>query len=417
MSDQVPIAKLRDWLRSSLSSSLIQVERERDKLVAEITKTKKTLPDHCIQLSHKAEQDMETKRENKAQYRASKAVTRLTTILADMCTSLNIPADRDTVALRNLQREVSKIASDGSRSRQEWLRQIRPYYIIDMMTLGGNIDKVKRLGEELHTFLMGRGTLLRSLEDVNDKLSELTKLSDARASVTAQKESIEDKLAKAKQEEKALRARVDEIRQSPKIKEFMQTDSALRSLRSELLRTGFSRLGRPLRKLMSISERGDYPLPIEVRETGNEYIKKPFTTFLKETNGYPNLKAVMSALSNAVSSNKLALKQRDAKKVIERSQQIVSAGSLDKIHNQAKELKAAYDRFMGDPEIAGLVQQLRDTRHLGRANHKLQEELNAELRRITDNEKHLREQVDAFLRELENLASKISETPVSLKLS
>lgn len=168
---------------------------------------------------------------------------------------------------------------------------------------------------------------------------------------------------------------------------------------------------------MSISERGDYPLPIEVRETGNEYIKKPFTTFLKETNGYPNLKAVMSALSNAVSSNKLALKQRDAKKVIERSQQIVSAGSLDKIHNQAKELKAAYDRFMGDPEIAGLVQQLRDTRHLGRANHKLQEELNAELRRITDNEKHLREQVDAFLRELENLASKISETPVSLKLS
>ena len=63
-----------------------------------------------------------------------------------------------------------------------------------------------------------------------------------------------------------------------------------------MIRTGFVELGRPLKKLISISERGDYPLPVEV-QSAKEYIRKPFTTFLAETDGYPRLKSVMSALS------------------------------------------------------------------------------------------------------------------------
>jgi len=116
------------------------------------------------------------------------------------------------------------------------------------------------------------------------------------------------------------------------MKEYIQIDSEMKGLRGELLRTGFSRLGRPLRKLISISERGDYPLPTEVREKTKEYAKKPFTTFLKEEPGYPHLKAVLTTLKNAVSTGKLALKQREAKKVIERTEQAVEGQSLTKLH-------------------------------------------------------------------------------------
>ena len=412
---QVPVAKLRGWLRSSLSSNLTQVERERDKLLAEISRAVSSLPDYCSQLSQKSEQDMETKRENRAQYRAAKAVSRATTIISNMCTSTNIPTDKNTVALRSLQRDISKLASEAAMTRQEWLRQIRPYYIIDMMTLGGNIDKLRRLGDELHSFLMGHGVLLRSLEELDGKLNELTKLGQSRESVSSQKELIEHGLVEAKREEKALRDKIEEIRQSPKIQEYIRTDTELRSLRSELLRTGFSRLGGPLRKLMSISERGNYPLPMEVRENGKEYIKKPFGTFLKEDDGYPRLKGILSALSSAVSSNRLALKQREAKKVIERSGQVVSGGSLTMIHTKAKELKRTYDRLLADPEIAGLVQQVRETRRKGRANHKLQEELKSELQRVAESEMRLNEQSDALMRELENSARKISGTAVKLQ--
>jgi hypothetical protein len=415
MSTHVRVSKLRDWLRSSLSSNLTQVERERDKLVAEISKTTSSLPDYCGQLSRKAEQDMETKRENRAHFRAAKAVSRLTTIVSNMCTSLSIPTEKDTLALRTLQRETSKLASEAARTRQEWLRQIRPYYIIDMMTLGGNIDKIRRLGDELHSFLMGRGALLRSLEELDEKLGSLNKLKESKDSVSSQRESVEQRLADAEQQEKSLRTKIEEIRQNPRIREYVQTDAELKSLRSELLRIGFSRLGRPLRKLMSISERGDYPLPIEVREKAKEYIKKPFTTFLKERDGYPQLKSVMSALSTAVSNNKLALKQREAKKVIERNEQVVSGDSLGKIHKKAKELKGLHDNFLADPETAGLVQQLKDIRQKGRANHDVQEELRGELQRIIDNETRLNDQINLMLREIENATRKTSGTGVKLQ--
>ncbi|MGA3297358.1 MAG: hypothetical protein ABSD41_07890, partial [Candidatus Bathyarchaeia archaeon] len=203
------------------------------------------------------------------------------------------------------------------------LRQIRPYYILDMMTFGGNIDKLRRLSEELHTFLMAHGTVLRFLEEFDEKMKTIEKLQTSRDITSAQRKAMELQLSETQSVETNLRASVDRIRQNRKMKEYIQIDENLRTKRKELILSGFSRLGRPLRKLASISERGDYPVAIEVREAVKEYLTKPFSTFLREADGYPKLKAVMTALQNAVSSGKLSLKQREAKKVLDRTEQVV----------------------------------------------------------------------------------------------
>ena len=190
---QVDIEELEEWLRHTLSSKITQAERERDKLLAEIVKAVDALPEYCSQLSRKAEQDMESKHENRAQYKAAKALSRLTTLIADMCKSISIPKEKDSASLRTLQRELSKTASEGARVRGEYLRQIRPFYIIDMMTFGGNIDKFRRLSEELHNFLMGRGAILKSLEDFDEKMKSLDKLRTTRDSISAQRKTVEEK--------------------------------------------------------------------------------------------------------------------------------------------------------------------------------------------------------------------------------
>lgn len=400
-----------------MASELSQAEREREKILSEIARALDMLPQTCVQLSRKAEQDMEMKRDNRAQYRASKAVVRLTGIITDMCKSITIASSKDSATLRNLQRETSKLASEAARSREEWLRQIRPYYIIDMMTLGGNVDKVRRLGEELHNFLQGRGALLRSLEELDEKLDSLSKLRTLKEAAVLQRQSLEQKIEEAEQAEQKLKTEVQEIREHPKMKEYLQIDSDLRELRNELLRTGFSRLGRPLKKLISISERGDFPLQIDVRENAREYAKKPFTTFLTEEDGYPRLKGVMSALSNAVSSGKLALKQREAKKVTERTQQVVKEASLAKIHTKAKGLKHSFDGLLADRKTAELVQRMKDLRQGGRANRALQEELSADLHRKLENEKRLDGQTSNLIKDIEAFIRKFSGTAPRLQLS
>lgn len=417
MTEQVPVSKLRDWLRKSISSELSQVERERDKFIAEIRRALTALPDYCAQLARKSEQDMESKHDNRAQYRAAKAVGRLTSIISGLCSGVNVPDAKDTVSLRGLQRDASKFASEAAKVREEWLRQIRPYYILDMMTLGGNIDKVRRLSDELHTFLIGRGVLLHSLEDLDTKLESLTKVQGMRDAITEQKKTIEAKIAEVQTELASLKEEATKIRQTPRIKDYMQIDAQLRDLRTQLLTTGFSRLGRPLRKLMSISERGDYPIPIELRERAKEYIRKPFMTFLKEQDGLPDLKAVMSSLSRAVSSGKMALKPREAKKVVERAEQVVTGDLLAEIHTKSKELKRVHDDQIADAETSNLVQRYRELLKKGRGTRKLKVELEAELQRVADSERKLGDQIVTSAKEIEALVRDLAESSVKVLVS
>jgi len=415
MTDQVPTTKLPSWLRSNLGSSLSQAERERDKLTAEIGRALDSLRDFCKQLALKAEQE-ETKRDNRAQYRAAKAIVRLTTILPNMCKDFTIPEQKNSTNLRNLQRDTSKFASDAGKTREEWLRQIRPYHILDMMTLGGNIDKLRRLSDELHTFLMSRGTILRSLEEIDGKLESLIKLQAAKDSATAQRKREEERIAEAERKDQTLRTQLKTVRTNPKVVRILEFDSELRRLRDELLRTGFSRLGRPIKKLISISERGEFPLPIEVRETAREYASKPFATFLSETEGYPRLKKLMQALSASVSSGKLSLKQREAKKVTERSDQVVAADSLAQIHINAKKAKIAYDQCLTDSETRTLVEQLKEIRKQGKANKSTLDELRTDLQRAVTNEHQAEEQTTALVKEIQGLAKKLTGNELTLQL-
>jgi len=412
---QISQEDLRQWVRDTLSSKLVQAERERDKLVLETTKAVEALPDYCNQLSKKAEQDMETKREKRSEYKAAKALSRLAEIITEMCKSVNIPQETNSVTLRNLQRELSKTAVEGARVRTESLRQIRPYYIIDMMSFGGNIDKLRRLSEELHAFLMGRGSILRSLEELDEKMKSLGKLQSSRNSLSDQRKAIEGQLAETQNTDAQLREQVEQIRQNRKMKEYVQIDGQLRTLRSELLRKGFSRLGRPLRKLVSISERGDYALPLEVRESTKEYLQRPFATFLGESEGYPKLKAVLRALSSAVENGKLALKQREAKKVIDRSRQVVSDDSLVGIHEEARKQKHMYDQCLIDNETASLVTKMKDLRQRGRSNYVRQKQLRAELQRAVDAETKANEQIAVLIKEIEDFSSKLAGVTVRIQ--
>ena len=357
---------------------------------------------------------MEAKRENRAQYKAAKALARLTTLVAETCNSVNVPQEKNSTALRNLQRDLSKAASEGSRIRTDYLRHIRPYYILDMMTFGGNIDKLRRLSEELHNFLMGHGAVLRSLEEFEEKMRAIEKLQLSRDSTSTQRKSIEKQLSEAKSTEMSLRRSIDEIRRNKKMEDYVRIDENLRRMRKQLLLVGFSRLGRPLRRLLSISERGDYPIPLEVREAVREYLTKPFSTFLREDEGYPKLKTVMSALLNAVSSGKLALKQREEKKVLHRTEQVVAGDSLADIHRESRKLKWEYDQCLLDGETASLVKQMKELREKGHRNHSSQKELEKELQRVMEIERKANDQISSMTKEIEDFCSKNSGESVKI---
>jgi site-specific recombinase len=123
----------------------------------------------------------------------------------------------------------------------------------------------------------------------------------------------------------------------------------------------------------------------------------------------------MASLSNAVSNGKLALKQREAKKVIDRSAQVVTEDSLAQIHRNAQTLKSMYDQCLSDPETASLVQKLRDLKRSGRANHLHEKELDSEVQRIIEMERKANDQIANSTREIESFSSKLTGTNIQIQ--
>jgi uncharacterized protein (UPF0305 family) len=123
----------------------------------------------------------------------------------------------------------------------------------------------------------------------------------------------------------------------------------------------------------------------------------------------------MTALQNAVSSGKLSLKQREAKKVLDRTEQVVSENSLAKIHHEARTLKDQYDQCLIDEETASLVKQMKDLRQKGRTNRIHQKELMEDLRRIVEIEKKANEQISNMTKEIEGFCSKMTGEAVEVE--
>jgi flagellar biosynthesis GTPase FlhF len=111
------------------------------------------------------------------------------------------------------------------------------------------------------------------------------------------------------------------------------------------------------------------------------------------------------------------LKQREAKKVIERSEQVVTENSLQQIHESARKTKSAYDQCLSDRETETLVQEQRDIRKKGKANRTLLDELRAELKRAVENERQTEEQISSLLREIQGLARKLTGGDLTLQLA
>jgi chromosome segregation ATPase len=72
---------------------------------------------------------------------------------------------------------------------------------------------------------------------------------------------------------------------------------------------------------------------------------------------------------------------------------------------------------LADQQLAELVQQLRDVRKKGRANHTSQEGLRSELQRLLGSEKRMEEQINVQMRNIEAFTTELTGTTTKLELA
>ena len=415
MEPAVRVDELEPWLKDGLRAQVANVNKAVDRAKSDVDSQVSSLKEVTADLIAKSEKDSE-KKNDRATLKAAKAVGRMCLELQGLLV-VNEPVDPHSYeGLKQFSDTTAKLASNTSNVREKWIGHIRPYYILDMMSLNASIDKLRRLGEHGWDLFSKDGGLLRRLEEIHARVEKIQDLVKSMQKQVAERNRVADEAGALTPQIAEAERQMESVAGNPKIAELRKVDNRLRELRGEVLASGFSRLGRPLRKLEAMAGRGEYPMAPEVREKLAEYLKRPFTTFIHEDDGYPYLKSVLKDMRQAVERKKLLLKQREERKVLERTDNVAEKNSLDGMHNEATMLLNERRKYLQDSECRELViaykQKRLDLKRL-RSQH---EDLEHRSKLLSDKAETLKTSLAEYVKGTEQLAEKLAGKPVKVEL-
>lgn len=399
-----------------LEDSHATLQSRLQRTLRDIGSASQALGEICSEIRTKSDRDLTEKRNDRALYRAARAANKMSHALTETIAEMKLPTGDSYEELKSFENSLARIALEALRVRDEWRNAIRPYYILDMMSLGGSLEKLRRLAEELRALLLGDGRLLRQIDETKDKVERIKGLKASIREVSQAEATLSSRSRELERRITDLQATLDSMAQSAKMREYAQVEAALRDLRVRLISSGFRRLGRPLRKLQAAAERGESPLTPEQKEQLLSYLEKPAHTFMREDPGYPNLKALLLNLQRAMESGKLALKQREQRKILERIGQVVRADSLARFQDEAKELAARRTEMLRDPEVMELSTKVGDLRKKMETLLTQRREGKEKLQKMLDQKQAITGQLTRELEELKQLAQKLSGKDISALL-
>ncbi len=352
MEDVVRPDELESWLRDTLRTQIANANKAIEKNKTDIEAQVSSLKEVALDLTAKSDKDSTEKRNDRAVYKAARAVNRMCLELQDLLTAHSSADPHSYEGLKQFSDATTKLSSDAAKVRERWIGQVRPYYILDMMSLNASIDRLRRLGEQAWELFSKDGGLLRGIEEAHTRVKKIQDLEESLQKQMAECKHLTDEAGSISPQIADAERQIELLVATPEIAELRKIDGRMRELRGDLLTVGFRRLGRPLRKLEAMAARGEFPMAPEVRDKLSEYLKRPFTTFIHEEDGYPSLKSILKNMEQAIERKKLLLKQREERKVLERIDNVAEKNSLDGIHHEATKLLGERRTHLTGPDMS-----------------------------------------------------------------
>jgi len=353
----ISLNQLEAWLSKELEEYSRTIDKETSSFQKNLDIALRDLKETCNDIIKKSERDMVERKKEPAFYRAARAANRMSREISDTLSATVVKVDRSYQGLKNFHDDVEKLLTSASRTRDRWSPQIRPYYILDMMSLNGSIDKLKRLMNSLREFQLKKVPTLRAVEEIHAKIAQIEQLHQEDEASNQIFMDLKKKLSDIEEASIDKHNAYQKIMKDQRIRTLLETERKLIELRGNLTVSGLSHLGRPLRKFLSTIERGEFFLQPEYKQPITDYLNAPLRTFLKEKEGYPVLKMILLNVQKAIQDKKLGIREKKAKKVLAQIDAIVNKNSLDRIYAEGRGLIAERREELANASVSEMYRE------------------------------------------------------------
>jgi len=413
----VSLSQLEGWLHKELEEYFRATDKERSSFQKTLDLVLRDLRETCNDILKKSEKDMIERKREPAFYRAARAANRMSREISETVSATTVKADSSYQGLKTFYEDVEKLLASASRTRDQWTPKIRPYYILDMVSLNGSFDRLKRLTNTLREFQSKKVPTLKAVEEVHAKIAQIEAL---RREDEASNRMITDLKNRLTEIEDALIEKQNayqKIMEDQRIRRLLEMERRLIELRAELTARGLSHLGRPLRKFLSTIERGEFFLSPEYKQLMVDYLNAPLRTFLKEEEGYPALKMILLNAQKAIEDKKLGINEKKARKVLAQIEAIVNKNSLYRIRDEGRRLIAQRKEELANENVLEMYRERVSIRKELNELKQRKGEILKRMKAIEEEAKRRERQIREYVMLIEKRIEEVTGKPITINIA
>ena len=348
------------WISDELDNQLRSTRSKAAKLVDEAKRAVSEAGSFYEDLGRKGDRDMATKKDA-ASYRAARLIGHGAHEAAARVKEVMIPNDTNWESLKIVKDSLS-VASRSIRDlRDSTARELSGFYILDMRSFGGAMDRIAKSGERLAAFLEGEGSKLqraRTMTGIVESIKTTRKeLEEKGREVSTVRKDLE-RLARSQSE---LASKVDELEANGNLREVLDIEKELRKESRAFRAETLAHLQRPLRRLADLSQRGDYPLGSDEREALSAFVKSPYKSFLSKSTG-EYLTEILESMKKAIDSGKMEFKPKKTGRVSVQLNQLIGTTHLTEKQEKGRRLLARRRELLRNAECKDMYERRRALR-------------------------------------------------------
>lgn len=310
---RLTIEQYGPWISNELDSQLRSTRSKAAKLVDEAKRAVSDAESFYEDLGKKGDRDMVTKKDA-ASYRAARVIGHGAHEAAARVKEIVIPSETNWESLKIVKDGLS-VASRSIRDlRDSTARELSGFYILDMRSFGGSLDRIAKSGERLSSFLEGEGSRLqraRTMTGIVESIKTARRELDDRV---GELDTVWKELERLRLSESELTSKVDQLEANSDLREILEIEKELRKESRAFRAETLAHLQRPLRRLADLAQRGEYPLGSDEREALSAFVKSPYKSLLSKSTG-EYLARILENIKKAIDSGKMGFKPKKTGRV------------------------------------------------------------------------------------------------------
>lgn len=343
---RLTIEEYGPWISDELDNQLRSTKSKATKLVDEARRAVSEAGNFYEDLGKKGDRDMATKKDA-ASYRAARLIGHGAHEAAARVKEIVIPNDASWESLRIVKDSLSVATRSIRDLRDSTARELSGFYILDMRSFGGSLDRIAKSGERLATFLEGEGSKLQRTRTITGMVESIKTARKDLDDKARELSAIKKELERLDHSQSELGSKVDQLEADASLREVLDSEKELRKESRAFRAETLAHLQRPLRRLADLAQRGEYPLGSDEREALSAFVKSPYKTFLSRSAG-EYLPKILEDMKKAIDSGKMEFKPKKAGRVSVQLGQLIGTTHLSEKQEKGRRLLARRRELLRD---------------------------------------------------------------------